>query len=126
MPVLGIGSSPIKGYLGQVPVYSAGVPFQAADNISATTAAYNADAQADAGLIAGDGGDVVFVNVRDYLCPNCANVPPGTGDMNDAEHPNDTGHAELATAFETAIDLVRGLTTNRVIVGNAGMSGNSR
>jgi lysophospholipase L1-like esterase len=124
VPIVGIGSSPLKGYVGQMSVYSAGVPFQAADNLSTVTAAYNADAQADANLIAGDGGDVVFVNVRAYLCPDCANVPPGTGDMNDAEHPNDLGHAELATAFEAVIDLIRGLTENKHILGNAGLMGN--
>lgn len=98
----------------------------AADNLSTVTAAYNADALADANLIAGDGGDVVFVNVRAYLCPDCANVPPGTGDMNDAEHPNDLGHAELATAFEAAIDIIRGLAGNKHILGNAGLIGNFR
>jgi hypothetical protein len=126
VPIVGIGSSPLRGYVGQMSVYSAGVPFQAADNLSALTAAYNADALTDANLIAGDGGDVVFVNVRAYLCPNCANVPPGTGDMNDAEHPNDLGHAELATGFEAVIDLIRGLTENKHILGNAGFTGNFR
>jgi lysophospholipase L1-like esterase len=122
--ILGIGSSPLKGYAGQMSVYSAGVPFEAADTLSSATAAYNADALADANLIAGDGGVVNFVNVRAYWCTNCASVQAGTGDMYDTLHPNDSGHGELATAFKSTIDLISGATDGRFIIGDAALSGN--
>jgi len=37
--------------------------------------------------------------------------------------PHDAGHAELATTFEAVIDLIRGLTENKHILGNAGLVG---
>jgi hypothetical protein len=48
----------------------------------------------------------------------------GTGDMFDTLHPNDLGHAELAAAFENAIDLDTGMTDKRLILGNVGLIGN--
>jgi hypothetical protein len=79
VPIVGLGSSPMKGYAGQASVYSAGVPFEASDTLSSTTAAYNADAN----LISGDGGAVTFVNVRAYWCPNCASVAAGSSGISD-------------------------------------------
>ena len=94
----GVGTPSPYPYRGGPIVYSAGVPRQQNDNIASTTAAYDADAQADAALLASDGLPIHFVNIRNYL--------NATTDMANTEHPNNTGHGHLRDAFEAIMQFV--------------------
>ena len=97
--VLGaLGTPSPYPYWGSPQVFAAGVPYQQNDNISSTTAAYNADALADVNLLAGDGLPIRFVNIRNYL--------NSTTDMYNTEHPNTTGHQHLRDAFASVEQFV--------------------
>jgi len=113
--ILAIGTPPAQPYYGGPRVFVAGVPRANGDTNSATFAAYNADAQADVNLLAGDGLNVSFVNVRNYLCTSQVSGQcygyQGIADMNNSTvdpgqlHPNPQGHQELKQAFEQAMQF---------------------
>jgi len=115
--ITAIGTTPPAGTYGFPRVFVGGVPRQQGDANSAVTAQYNADALADANLLAGDGLGVYFVNIRNYLCTNvsagvCYNAA-GVADMqtpgtpNDGGlHPNAVGHNDLKQAWEQAEQFV--------------------
>ena len=67
------------------------------DTQSSATAEYNADALADVNLLQGDGLPVYFVNVRNYI--------NDTSDMNDTDHPNNSGHGHLRDAFKAVMQF---------------------
>ena len=93
--IYGIGSPSTLVEYGAPRVWVGGVIKQYNDaTFSADTAAYDADAKANVALLAGDGLNVYFVDVRAY-------VDPVLG-MNSGSplHPNDIGHRQLADAFE--------------------------
>lgn len=97
VPILAIGTpSP-----GGAQVYSGGVPYQEGNADAAQTLDYNNDAKSDVSLLAGDGVPIYFVDVRQYLCTQCATTSP---DMANTEHPNAQGHQELATGWEDSIN----------------------
>ena len=113
--ILAIGTPPAQPYYGGPKVYVGGVPRTNGDSNSAVFAAYNADALADVNLLAADGLNVYFVNVRNYLCTTqlsgqCYGYQ-GIADMNNSTvdpvqlHPNPQGHQELKQAFEQAMQF---------------------
>lgn len=95
---LSVGTPAPYNYWGAPTVYVAGAPKQQNDGDATDTAAYNADALADAALLAGDGLLVSSVNIRNYL--------NDTSDMYDFAHPNNTGHGHLRDAFAGAEQYV--------------------
>jgi hypothetical protein len=114
--IAAIGTPPAQGVYGAPRVFVGGVPKQQGDAQSAATAQYNADALADVNLLAGDGLNVYFVPVRNYLCTSvtsgvCYNSY-GVADMNtptvDAGglHPNQVGQNDLKQAFAAAEQFV--------------------
>ncbi|CAM6006426.1 unnamed protein product, partial [Sphagnum balticum] len=111
--IYGVGTAPPSSqikYLMPPRIFVGGVPRQQGDANSSTTAAYNSDVVTMASELAGDGLNVVFVNIRATLCSqlisgNCAG-PSGAYDMANSLHPNDQGHLELAQAFSAAEQVV--------------------
>lgn len=110
-----VGTPPAQPTYGSPKVFVGGVPRQQGDANSAATAAYDADALADAALLAGDGLGVYFVPIRNYLCPvqsggSCYNNA-GVLDMNTSGvdsgglHPNTQGHQDLKQAFEQTMQF---------------------
>jgi hypothetical protein len=108
--IAGVGTVPSTPYFGGPLVFSAGVPRQQNDALSAATAAYNTDALADVNLLAGDGLNIKFVDIRKYLCTTQSGGiclgPTGVADMSDTLHPNNLGHSELYGAFSYAMNYV--------------------
>ena len=128
--ILSIGTPPAQMYYNMPRVFVGGIPYAQFHNNDAEFSAYNADAQADVNLLAGDGLGVYFVNVRAYLCTKLATVAgvansctndQGTADMNtttvdpptsgspvpggNSLHPNQQGQIDLKRAFEEAMQF---------------------
>jgi len=92
---LGVGTVPGPSTGLGPKLFWSGVIREQNDQNSTDTAAYNADAQANANLFNGDGLPVYFVD--DRLSLNT------TTDMNDRYHPKYSGHQGIAGTFESVI-----------------------
>jgi hypothetical protein len=92
--IVGVGTPPPSNIKACCVVFDGGVYKFYADGESAQTAAYNTDAQNVQILLAGDGLNIVFVPVRNY-------VDDINGMLVANVHPNNLGHSQIAQAFET-------------------------
>jgi hypothetical protein len=95
--VRGIGTPPPNLNDPAPKVFVGGVIKQLNDAKSSDTAAYNADALANANLFNSDGLQVWPVDVRVYV--------NSTTDMGSQLHPNSTGQRHLADAFEHTMSM---------------------
>jgi len=104
MSILGIGTPSSNTATGANPYLVVGeLPNQYNGNIQAAVNAYRADTDADVALLAGDGLAAILAPTGSYVQMTAA-----AGDSNfpgDLIHPNDLGHAELAAAFLSVINL---------------------
>jgi len=104
MAILGIGTPSSNTATGANPYLVVGeLPNQYNGNIQAAVNAYRADTDADVALLAGDGLAAILAPTGSYVQMTAA-----AGDSNfptDSIHPSDLGHAELAAAFLSAINL---------------------
>lgn len=96
--IMGVGTPSNLTYWQGPKVWAMGVIKQQADADAAATAAYDADVQADAVLLQGDGLQTYFVPDRNYL--NLAT------DYANTLHPNTLGHRHLADALEASMQAV--------------------
>lgn len=97
-------------------VFAGGLIRENADTNSANTATINALSQAGVNTLAGDGLDVTFVDVRQYvnsgLDMGAATAQGCTASNNSPLHPGSCGHRHLAQAFEDAINATTTLYGN--------------
>lgn len=98
------------GYYSQPTVTVMGVLREQGDAASAATAEYDADAQADVKLFVGDGLNVLFVPVRNFVCTSvvsgtCYNQF-GVADMENIYHPSSVGHNEIKMAVESVEQFI--------------------
>ena len=131
-------TSPQATYQGPH-LFVGGVPRQQGDANSASTAYYDGLVKANVALLAGDGLNVTYVPIRNYLCTSqlagvCYNNS-GIADMNTPAvdsgglHPNNVGHVDLKQAFEEVIQFTpyvapyTGTGTKTVTSTGAGTSG---
>jgi hypothetical protein len=87
--VIGIGTPSMPNCCR---VILSGVPKQMNDGQAVVTAAYDADARTACSAILGDGLNVAFMPIRNYL--------NYTADMADRLHPNGAGQLHIAQGFE--------------------------
>lgn len=95
--VLGVGTVPQNVHYKCPKVFVGGVLRQASDANASITSGYNDDSFDVISELNLDGLSVYFVNVRNYVNT--------TTDMNDALHPNTTGHSHLRDAFESIMQF---------------------
>ncbi len=126
-------------------LFVGGVPKQQGNANSAVTAYFDSLVQANVALLAGDGLDITYVPIRNYLCTSLATVGgvanqcvnnQGVADMNTLTadtaglHPNTQGHIDLKQAFEAAMQFspyvkpYSGTGASTVTTTAAGTSGN--
>ncbi len=95
VPIIAVGTAPSSISSGSPKVFPSGLIYYQDDELSASTAAYNADALADADLLADDGLPIYPVNVRNYFT-----IAYDVSGIFGGPHPNDLGHSLIRDAFE--------------------------
>ena len=110
-----IGTTSPAPMYQQPHLFVAGVIKQDGDTNSAVTAYYDSLVKANVSLLAGDGLNITYVPVRNYVCTvvtggHCySNYATPVQDINsfgsDILHPNAQGHLELKRAFEDAMQF---------------------
>lgn len=95
--IYSVGTAPQLYYANQNTVFSSGlIPEESLAN-NAATLAYDADAQADALLLAGDGLPIRFAPIQPYFTAMCPGATSAC--MFNSLHPNNAGHELIHEAF---------------------------